>query len=295
MARLVVLDFEATCEAGRTPSPQEVIEFPSVLYDTARDEVVDEFNAFVRPAHNPVLSDYCRDLTGIEQDDVDAAESFPVVLRKHMDWLDRHGLDVGGGSGTGSGDSTDFAFVTFGDWDLRKMLPHQVRHCEPPIGWIPHPYRSWINIKKIFAEHHGVDATADVPSMLAAFGRDFIGRHHRGIDDSRNITTIVRELCARGERLEVTGRLNVRQHPPLRVEIRPMGEDGAEPWEVELRRRTVPALLGLVRRRYPGAEAHDLSLADGTRLDPERILDLRGRATVHVDAQPLEPAAPEAD
>ncbi len=27
----VILDFEATCDQGKTPKPQEIIEFPSAL------------------------------------------------------------------------------------------------------------------------------------------------------------------------------------------------------------------------------------------------------------------------
>ena len=54
---LVVLDFEATCEANRRIPNQEVIEFPSVVYDTHRQRVVDEYQecvalvAAVCPSH----------------------------------------------------------------------------------------------------------------------------------------------------------------------------------------------------------------------------------------------------
>ena len=51
----VVLDFEATCDRGVAPVPQEVIEFPSVLLSAETFEVLDEFRSFVRPKHNRLL------------------------------------------------------------------------------------------------------------------------------------------------------------------------------------------------------------------------------------------------
>ena len=38
----------------------------------------------------------------------------------------------------------------------------------------------------------GVAAGADLPAMLDAYGRPLIGRHHRGIDDCRNILAVAR-------------------------------------------------------------------------------------------------------
>ena len=38
---LIVLDFEATCDDVNPPSPQEIIEFPSVLVDAEAHQIVD--------------------------------------------------------------------------------------------------------------------------------------------------------------------------------------------------------------------------------------------------------------
>src|SRR5687767_13674512 len=92
-SNLVVLDFEATCNNGAPPVPQEIIEFPSVLVDAEAHQIVDEFPSFVRPVHHPQLSEFCRELTGIEQAEVDAADPFLDVLAAHQRWLASHHLD----------------------------------------------------------------------------------------------------------------------------------------------------------------------------------------------------------
>ena len=68
---------------------------------------------------------------------------------------------------------------------------------------IPNYLKRWINIKKVFPVHlfdksrpkHDVVNVKDVkkpsvsgmPDMLKTCGLELIGKHHSGIDDSRNI------------------------------------------------------------------------------------------------------------
>jgi inhibitor of KinA sporulation pathway (predicted exonuclease) len=132
--RLVVLDFEATCQPGTPPSPQEVIEFPSVLVSLRDRAVVDSFGTFVRPVHHPTLSAFCTELTTIRQEDVDAAPVFADVLAAHRAWLEGHDLFDSQGR-------ERFAFVTCGDWDLQTMLPVQCAAAGVPIAGLPRAYR----------------------------------------------------------------------------------------------------------------------------------------------------------
>ena len=58
----------ATCfEDRRKKFKQEVIEFPTVFIDVATGEVAAEFHQYVKPRLNPHLSEFCTELTGIEQ------------------------------------------------------------------------------------------------------------------------------------------------------------------------------------------------------------------------------------
>ena len=50
-------------------------------------EVVDEFHSFVRPVRVPILTEFCKSLTGIKQEQVDTAEVFPVVFKKWQHFI----------------------------------------------------------------------------------------------------------------------------------------------------------------------------------------------------------------
>ena len=64
----VVLDFEATCDKPKQMEPQEIIEFPLVLVDAKTLKQVDEFRTYVRPSFHPELTNFCKELTGIQQE-----------------------------------------------------------------------------------------------------------------------------------------------------------------------------------------------------------------------------------
>lgn len=66
----VVIDFEATCDKERVPYPQEIIEFPSVIVSSITGQLEDSFQTYVRPTCNQHLTDFCKDLTGIQQTQV---------------------------------------------------------------------------------------------------------------------------------------------------------------------------------------------------------------------------------
>ena len=195
----VVLDFEATCDRGKAPLPQEIIEYPSVLLSAETFEVLDEFRSFVRPLHNPLLTLFCLELTGITQDQVDQARLFPAVLADNLAWLRGNNLRL---SPQDSG--ADFAFILCGDWDLLTMFPAQCKACQPPVDHIPHAFRQWINIKKHFAAWRGAAKASGMAGMLRKLGIELTGRHHCGIDDCRNIAKIARHLAENGVALFAT-------------------------------------------------------------------------------------------
>jgi 3'-5' exoribonuclease 1 len=88
--RIVVVDVEATCwKKGIFSRQKETIEIGAVqLVLHRRPSRWPEFQTFVRPRRYPRLSSFCRELTGITQEDVDAAPAFPEALRLLLDWLE---------------------------------------------------------------------------------------------------------------------------------------------------------------------------------------------------------------
>uniref|UniRef100_A0A0E0MFW6 Exonuclease domain-containing protein n=1 Tax=Oryza punctata TaxID=4537 RepID=A0A0E0MFW6_ORYPU len=143
-AYFVVIDLEATCERGRRIYPQEIIEFASVIVDAATGEQLAEaFRTYVRPVYHRELTDYCLELTGIAQADVDAGVELREALRAHDAWLDARGVKNAGSGG--------FAVVTWGDWDCRTMLEGECRFKGIDDDK-PEYLDRWINLKVPFQQ-----------------------------------------------------------------------------------------------------------------------------------------------
>lgn len=201
-----VIDFEATCMQEEQISPQEIIEFPAVFVNASTLCIEMEFHAYVRPVHHPLLTLFCTELTGITQETVDQAAPFPTVLDQFADFLISHGFSGGGVSSTpGVSPAKTFTVVTCGDWDLKTMLPAQMDSLQPPMP-VPPYLRQWVNVKRVFNRvfppAHKKKRIGGMVAMLNALNIELVGRHHSGIDDSRNIANVLIALCARGGRVD---------------------------------------------------------------------------------------------
>ncbi|PCH33784.1 exonuclease RNase T and DNA polymerase III [Wolfiporia cocos MD-104 SS10] len=190
---LLILDFEATC-GDAIRGQNEIIEFPTLVYNIERDEVQATFHEYVRPVVNPELTPFCTELTGIRQDMVDAADTFPVVWDKYRGFLESNELLA---------DPTSFAFLTCGNWDLKSMLPRQLalsdsEHDLDASGELAPPYSRFINLKDSFRKHHRLRHQQGLQGMLGVYKWVFEGRHHSGIDDCKNILRIVQRMRADG-------------------------------------------------------------------------------------------------
>ncbi|XP_050657844.1 3'-5' exoribonuclease 1 isoform X2 [Macaca nemestrina] len=149
---ICIIDFEATCEEGNPPEfVHEIIEFPVVLLNTHTLEIEDTFQQYVRPEINTQLSDFCISLTGITQDQVDRADTFPQVLKKVIDWMKLKEL----------GTKYKYSILTDGSWDMSKFLNIQ---CQLSRLKYPPFAKKWINIRKSYGnfykmEYHSVIQT----------------------------------------------------------------------------------------------------------------------------------------
>ena len=188
---LCVLDFEATCDRDRVPQPQEIIEFPVVLLNARTLAVEGEFHHYVRPEHHPRLTPFCTELTGIQQETVDAGTKFAYCLELHRQWLVEHGLLP---AADGEAARHTWLSVSCGIWDHDHMLPTQ---CAAARVRLPEHFKRACDVKRVFREVTGHRA-GSMPAMLADLGLPLEGRHHSGIDDARNIARIAAELIRRG-------------------------------------------------------------------------------------------------
>jgi len=131
----IVVDLEATCWAGGSaPERMETIEIGAVRLDADGQPTSDDFERFVRPVGEPVLSGFCRGLTGITQDEVDSADPFPVAFAAFLAWA--------------GGD--EFTWGSWGVYDLLQLRRDCARHAiEWPQGLRHH------NLKQLYAVRRG--------------------------------------------------------------------------------------------------------------------------------------------
>uniref|UniRef100_A0A1E1XID5 Putative exonuclease n=1 Tax=Amblyomma aureolatum TaxID=187763 RepID=A0A1E1XID5_9ACAR len=182
----LLLDFEATCSREKgVPSPQEIIEFPVLKVNGNTFETEATFHTYVEPQAHPLLTAFCTELTGIVQDMVDGQPHLRQVLSDFDSWMQEQGLL-----------EAKSIFVTFGDWDLQKMLPSECTYLGVPVP----PYMTrWINLKRAFSECTG-HWPKTLRDALHFCGLPHLGRHHSGIDDCRNMAQLLRWLASRGHR-----------------------------------------------------------------------------------------------
>ncbi|CAA0831437.1 Unknown protein [Striga hermonthica] len=188
----VVIDFEATCDRGKPPSPQEIIEFPSVVVSSSTGQIVASFQTYVRPTCNRVLTDFCKELTGIQQTQVDKGITLSKAIVSHDQWLEKIGLKT-----------TKFAVVTWSDWDCEVMLESECRykHIEKPAY-----FNRWINLKVPFGEVFGKER-CNLKQAVERAGLTWEGRAHCGLDDAKNTARLVGLMINRGFKFTITNSL----------------------------------------------------------------------------------------
>ncbi|ESO93073.1 hypothetical protein LOTGIDRAFT_119783, partial [Lottia gigantea] len=183
---IIIIDYEATCEAHTMDYRHEIIEFPAILMNVSDGSMVSEFRSYCKPIENPKLTRFCTGLTGITQEQVDKAEEFPVVLENFEKWLTSHKLGVKRGF--------KFAVATDGPWDMRRFLFYQCQMLDMPF---PKWAKKWVNLRKLFANFYRRER-GNIENMLRHLGLEFEGRQHCGMDDTRNIARIAQRLIKDG-------------------------------------------------------------------------------------------------
>jgi inhibitor of KinA sporulation pathway (predicted exonuclease) len=170
-SRYVVVDLEATCWGGKAKAKNEIIEIGAVAYKVGKG-ITSEFRAFVKPILQPILSDFCRNLTRIEQSQIDSAASFPEVYPEFLSWKQ---------------ENHPRAVVSWGRYDYMQFASDCALH-NIPFNLGTHP-----NLKHIFSVVQQC-GRCGMKRALRELELPLEGVHHGGIDDARNIAKILEAL-----------------------------------------------------------------------------------------------------
>lgn len=149
---------------------QEIIEIGALLI-SPYGEVEDVFNRFVRPVLHPYLSPFCRELTSINQSDVERAATFPTVIEAFQDWAGVF--------------EEDYLLCSWGSFDKLLLIQDcHLHHLE--ADWVdPH-----INLKEQYKEIKRLNRSRGLKSVVTSEGFEFTGTHHRAIDDAENLAKV---------------------------------------------------------------------------------------------------------
>lgn len=189
----IVFDLEATCWDKKDPEAKhkknEIIEIGAVMLNE-KLQVVSKFESFVKPKVFPILSDFCKDLTKINQEDIDEAQTFPEVIKEFKSWI-----------------GFNYVLCSWGHYDKNQLIKDCVLHgldydwADRHIS-IKHQFMEMDVFKKSKVYENQIKkrgrASAGMMTALNILKIDHKGIHHRGIDDAENIanifTTIFKEL-----------------------------------------------------------------------------------------------------
>lgn len=174
---LLVIDLEATCWDGPTPSGQEseIIEIGLCRVDLKAGESREIRSILVRPERSEV-SAFCTELTTLTPEMVAGGVSFAEACAE----VNQHRIPGG-------------VWASFGDYDRKQF----VRQCES-FG-VPYPFGSrHINLKRVFAETRSSGRPVGMARALRMLDLPLVGTHHRGSDDAANIAQIAIALYRAG-------------------------------------------------------------------------------------------------
>lgn len=191
---LLCVDLEATCDDypdGLTDEQKlehrllvqrdemETIEVGAVVLDLHHAAAnVGEFCRFVRPMLNPVLTDFCKSLTTIDQVDVDSAGTYADVKKELDEYLAPFKAD-------------GLMWCSWGDYDAKQLEIDAARAgSSPMLEGLEHT-----NVKKWHWKILNCRAMSLRPAVENA-GIKWSGQYHRGIDDARNLGLLISSMIS---------------------------------------------------------------------------------------------------
>lgn len=174
----LIIDLEATCADDNSISRQkmEMIEIGAVMLNSKTLQIESEYQTFIKPILHPLLTEFCKSLTSISQQDVDAAPLFPDALKYFQSWFNPF---------------DSYLFCSWGDYDKNQFK----QDCN--LHGVDYPFPGGhLNLKKAFSVAIDSKNKFGMAGALKQIGIQLEGTHHRGIDDARNITRIVQSVLS---------------------------------------------------------------------------------------------------
>jgi 3'-5' exoribonuclease 1 len=169
----IIYDLEATCWDNSEPEEREpeIIEIGAWRVNEF-GEVRGKFSRFVRPVLNPTLSNFCMQLTTIQQVDVNRANEFREVIEEFQDWARIF--------------NEAYLLCSWGNFD-RKMFIKDCKLHRLEYEWA----EEHINLKDQYMTINRIQGNKmGLQRALLRENLPFTGTPHRAISDAENLTRI---------------------------------------------------------------------------------------------------------
>ena len=165
----IIFDLEATCQKNDNSFINEIIEIGAVKINRNL-ETISTFDLFIKPIVNPVLTDFCKELTTIQQSDVINADLFSIGIEKFKDWIGIY--------------EEDYVLCSWGFYDKKQIEKDSLLH-KINGSWS----KKHISLKHQFSDIKNIKPCG-MQKALNILNLKLKGTHHRGIDDALNIAEI---------------------------------------------------------------------------------------------------------
>ena len=172
--KILIIDLEATCSKDNaiSRSDMEIIEIGGALVSLEDFSIIDDYQLYIKPVVTRKLTSFCTELTGIEQETVDAADIFGVAVKDYQSWLASHDNII--------------AWASWGNYDKGQFDLDCARHgVEDLHAGLPH-----FNLKTLFGEASNVRRMG-LGRAIKYVGAEFAGRAHSGRDDAVNMARLL--------------------------------------------------------------------------------------------------------
>ena len=179
--KFLVIDFEFTCFDLETVVSEEyfpeVIEMGAVLFNPKTSCCEKTMRTFVKPVKNVCLSQYCKNLTTIKQNQVNSG----MELRDMLNLL------------TSLYDNNTY-FCSWGDLDWYGLK----KQCTEENVSFPFFFGKYIDLSNQYKMFYNLDKPPSLYYALRRWDLEFTGTPHRALYDAINTVKIVQNMISEG-------------------------------------------------------------------------------------------------
>jgi inhibitor of KinA sporulation pathway (predicted exonuclease) len=156
----ILFDLEATCGENIEEKDREIIQIGAVKYNHELKET-GRFSIFVKPYKNPILTEYCTNLTKITQEMVDNAIDRGTAIEEFKEWANLR--------------SEYSVLISWGGYDKRELTKIQ-SHNEY--------LENFADLKNIYQKIRKTKRGTGLDKAMRIEGFSFEGEQHNALTDS---------------------------------------------------------------------------------------------------------------